>query len=86
MLEDGFNVQFDQESWMALRNAIARKQNVAITPTSGDMEFSLVWNTMSNPETHSGLNLAALGAHDITEEATAGSNWLGKIKRLIKRD
>jgi hypothetical protein len=86
MLEDGFNVQFDQESWMALRNAIARKQNVAITPSSGDMEFNLVWNTMSNPETDSGLNLAALGAHDVTEESTAGSNWLGKFKRLIKRD
>ncbi|WP_455206465.1 TGF-beta receptor interacting domain-containing protein [Kaarinaea lacus] len=86
MLEDGFNVQFDQEAWLALRNAIARKQNVVITPSRGDMEFSLLWNTMANPETHSGLNLASLGGQDLVEKPTVEGGWLGKLKRLIRRD
>jgi len=85
MLEDGFNVQFDQESWMALRNAIARKQNVAITPASGDMEFNLVWNTMSNPEINSGLKLASLDTLDAAENSAKGSGWMGRLKGLIKR-
>jgi hypothetical protein len=86
MLEDGFNAQFDQQNWLALRNAIVRKQNVVITPASGDMEFNLIWNTMSNPETHSGLNLASLSEHGTTATENAGDSWFDKLKRLIKRD
>jgi len=85
MLEDGFNVHFNQEGWLALRNAIARKQNVVITPASGDMEFNLIWNTMSNPEENSGLNLASLATHEAVENSARSSGWLGKFKSLIKR-
>ncbi|HEY5601653.1 MAG TPA: hypothetical protein VIM41_00940 [Gammaproteobacteria bacterium] len=86
MLEDGFNIQFSDEGWLAMRNAIARKQNLVITPSSGDMEFSLVWNNMTNPETQSGLSLDSLGGHNEVENSVARGGWFGKLKRLIKRD
>jgi hypothetical protein len=85
ILEDGFNAQFDDEAWLALRNAIARRQNLTIAPSGGDMEFSLVWNTMSNPETESGLNLESSADQDETETAAVGAGWLKKLKRWIKR-
>lgn len=86
MVEDGFRVQLDDEAWLALRNAIARKQNVGITPTSGDMEFSLVWNTMTNPEKDSGLNLTSLSGHEVEQNYGESDGWMGKLKRLIKRE
>jgi hypothetical protein len=86
MVEDGFQVELDNESWLALRNAIARKQNISITPSSGDMEFSLVWNTMTNPEKDSGLNLASTAGQGIEENYAESDGWMGRLKRLIKRE
>jgi hypothetical protein len=56
-----------------------------IAPSGGDMEFSLVWNTMSNPETESGLNLEASADQNETETSAMGAGWLDKLKRWIKR-
>ena len=86
MVEDGFQVQLDDEAWLALRNAIARKQNVSITPSSGDMEFSLVWNTMTNPEANSGMNLSSVAGHGEEQNYGESDGWMGKLKRLIKRE
>ncbi|MCI0507436.1 MAG: hypothetical protein L0Z73_15185 [Gammaproteobacteria bacterium] len=85
MLEDGFNAQFDDQAWLALRNAIIRKQNLVIAPSGGDMEFSLVWNTMSNPETESGLTWEPSASQDSKETSAASDRWLDKLKRWIKR-
>ena len=86
MVEDGFQVELDNESWLALRNAIARKQNISITPSRGDMEFSLVWNTMTNPEIDSGLNLAATAGQGVKENYAESDGWMERLKRLIKRE
>ncbi len=85
MVEDGFQVNLDDQAWLMLRNAMARKQNIIVNPSSGDMEFALIWNTMSNPETHSGINLAT-GLGESEGEGSAGNGGLlGKLKRLIRR-
>jgi len=86
MVEDGFQVQLDDEAWLALRNAIAKKQNVSITPSSGDMEFSLIWNTMTNPEKDSGLNLPPIAGQGVEQNVAESEGWMGRLKRLIRRE
>ena len=85
MVEDGFQVQLDDEAWLAFRNAIAKKQNVSITPSSGDMEFSLVWNTMTNPEKNSGMNLSSVAGREEQQNYGESDGWMGKLKNLIRR-
>ena len=85
MMEDGFNMQFDDESWLAFRTAITRKQNFSVKPSSGDMEFSLIWNTAADPEKISGVNIQSGLADDNTGADSEGGNWLSKMKKMFGR-
>lgn len=85
MMEEGFDMQFDAESWQAFNNAVIRKQNLTLAPHGGAMEFSLVWNTAADPEKMPGVNIQG-GLAGVDSSGTGGgSNWLATIKKLFKR-
>jgi len=85
MLEDGFELQLDAQTWPQLFTALLRKQNLVIPANNGEMEFSLIWNLSSNPETDSGIGVSRPDSSTPTAPAMDGGGWLGKIKRVFSR-
>jgi hypothetical protein len=85
MMEEGFNMQFDPQSWQAFCNAIARKQNLTLAAQGGEMEFSLVWNTTADPEKMPGVNIQGGLAGEESAGKIGGGTWLSTVKKLFKR-
>ena len=86
MLEDGFELQIDAQTWPQLATALMRKQNIVIPANNGEMEFNLIWNLSANPETRSGLGVSSAKSGMPTAPPVADGGWLGKIKRMFKRE
>lgn len=85
MLEDGFTMQFDDESWLLFCNAISRRQNLSLRPAGSDMEFNVVWNMAGNPEENAGVNIQSGLAEQGDAHNPASGGWLSKINKLWGR-
>lgn len=82
MMEDGFCIKLNDESWAGFRKAIIAKQNFRVEPQGSDMAFELVWNQSRSPDTQSGLG-SSVAQH--ADEDEQGAGFMGKIKGLFKR-
>lgn len=83
MVEDGFVLQLDAQTWPQLLTALLRKQNLLIPSFRGEMEFSLLWNPSPNPESHSGLDTPGAGSANQAAVSPERRGWLGKLKGVF---